>query len=223
MGVMGVAPSLERLRRVNRREAEIARNGGTVFMPLAAHAVPTLVEVAGEGWRTISQQDTGGNIDIRQLSAGATLYLPVDVPGALFSTGDGHYAQGDGESCGTAIEMAATLMARFEVLKGAARHGDLTAPSFFTPDVQTQDGALGYYGTTGRSVSTDDLVHLNDATLAARNAARAMIRLLGKEYDLTPEQAYCVLSIAGDLRLSAMVNMPYAAATMTVPKAIFEH
>lgn len=221
MGVMGIAPSLERLRRVIEREASVARGGAMVFTPIASHAVPALPDVANEGWRTIAPQDTGGNVDIRQLSKGATLYLPVDVPGALFSTGDGHFAQGDGESCGTAIEMAATLTARFELLKGAARERGDTAPSFFATNVQAQDDEQGYYGTTGRSVLADDVIQLNDATLASQNAVRAMIQLLGKEYDLTPEQAYCIISVAGDLRLSAMVNSPYAAATMTVPKAIF--
>ncbi|MFV3126736.1 acetamidase/formamidase family protein [Niveispirillum sp. KHB5.9] len=221
MGVMGLAPSLERLRRVNQAEARAARNGAMVFSPLANEAVPSLAAVAAEGWRTIAPQDTGGNIDIRQLSAGSTLYLPVDVPGALFSTGDGHYAQGDGESCGTAIEIAATLTARFELLKGAARDRGQTAPSYLAPHLHAQDEIQGYFATTGRSVAGDGAVHVNDATLAARNATREMIRILAKDYDLTPEQAYCAISVAGDLRLSVMVNPPYALASLAIPRSIF--
>ncbi len=98
MGVMGVAPSHELLQRIVAREAELLGRGGMVMPPDAAGAVPTTEAIAGKAIRTIAPHETGGNFDIKSLTAGATLYLPVQVPGALFSVGDAHFAQGDGES-----------------------------------------------------------------------------------------------------------------------------
>jgi formamidase len=94
--------------------------GGAVMMPDTEGAVPAQEPIASQAIRTIAPHETGGNLDIKQLVAGSTLYLPVYEKGALFSTGDAHFAQGDGESCGTAIESSAVLVARFEVLKGEA-------------------------------------------------------------------------------------------------------
>ena len=121
MGVMGVAPSHELLQRIVAREAELLGRGGMVMPPDAAGAVPTAEAIAGKAIRTIAPHETGGNFDIKSLTAGATLYLPVQVPGALFSVGDAHFAQGDGESCGTAVETSATFVARFDVLKARRR------------------------------------------------------------------------------------------------------
>ena len=70
---------------------------------------------------TLPPRENGGNFDVKQLTRGAKLLLPVFVEGALFSTGDAHFAQGDGESCGTAVETTGTLVARFDLLKGEAR------------------------------------------------------------------------------------------------------
>ena len=79
---------------------------------------------SGHGLRTVPPREGGGNTDIKQLSKGAHLLIPVDAPGGMFSTGDAHYAQGDCETCGTAIEMNATLRVRFSVHKAeAARNG----------------------------------------------------------------------------------------------------
>src|SRR5262249_57337429 len=89
--------------------------------PLAQGAVPATNPLASEGLRTIPPRETGGNFDIKQLTAGTTLLLPVDVPGALFSAGDSHFAQGDGESCGTAVEIAPTLTVRFGIRQRVAR------------------------------------------------------------------------------------------------------
>ncbi len=221
MGVMGLAPSRQRLLSVNRREAAAARAGALVFPPLAKRAVPALPTLANEAWRTVAAHAVGGNMDVRQLIAGATLHLPVDVPGALFSTGDAHFAQGDGESCGTAIETSATLLARFELLKGAAHARRQTAPSWFVPGPPRQDGVQGYFATTGLSVDVHDVIHAGDATLAARNATLAMIDMLGHDYGLSPEQAYCVVSVAGDLRISSIVNTPHALVSVVLPRAIF--
>jgi formamidase len=114
MGIMGVAPSHELLSRITAREAELASRGGNVALPDAADAVPTRETIATTALRTVPPRENGGNMDVKQLVAGSILYLPIYVPGALFSTGDAHFSQGDGETCGTAIETQATLVARFE-------------------------------------------------------------------------------------------------------------
>jgi len=221
MGVMGLAPSLERLRSVNRREALAGKAGALILPPTPSRAIPDDQDVANEGWRTVAAHETGGNLDIRQLVKGSSLYLPVDVDGALFSTGDAHFAQGDGESCGTAIETSATLVARFEVLPGAAASRNQSSPSWTSPGPQMQqDGSAGYIATTGLSVADGDVVHALDARLAARNAVLAMIDMLGHDYGLSPEQAYCLVSVAGDLRISSIVNVPHALVSVTLPRAV---
>src|SRR6202043_2791154 len=114
--------------------------GGMVLPPEPSAAVPAGEPIASSALRTIAPHENGGNLDIKQLIAGSTLYLPVYVPGALFSVGDTHFAQGDGESCGTAIETSSTLVARFALLKGEARRRRQIDPSF-TGDVPSQPSA----------------------------------------------------------------------------------
>jgi formamidase len=124
MGVIGVAPSAELRETLRAREAELADRGGMALPPDPAGAVPADPRLAAEGLQTIPPRETGGNLDIKQLSEGTTLLIPVWAEGALFSVGDAHFAQGDGEVCGTAIEMAATFSAELHLRKGeAARRG----------------------------------------------------------------------------------------------------
>ena len=120
MGIMGVAPSPEMLVQVTAREEDVVRQGGLALLPEPAGAVPSGGVVAETGLRTIPPRENGGTVDIRQLTAGTTVLIPVLVEGALFSVGDGHFAQGDGEVCGTAIETNSTLHARFGLRKGQA-------------------------------------------------------------------------------------------------------
>src|SRR5207247_9614651 len=108
----GVARSRERPEWFRRREEALLARGQAVADSLPESAVPP---EAANGLRTIPPRETGGNLDVRQLVAGSRLWLPVDVPGALFSIGDLHFAQGDGEVCGTAIEIAGAVTVRFEV------------------------------------------------------------------------------------------------------------
>ena len=182
MGVMGVAPSHELLQRIVAREAELLGRGGMVMPPDAAGAVPTAEAIAGKAIRTIAPHETGGNFDIKSLTAGATLYLPVQVPGALFSVGDAHFAQGDGESCGTAVETRATFLARFDVLKGEATRRRQHDPSYELPghahhNAPGVHGAFGvtpskgYYATTGMSLRGDGRAEVGGPH--ARRAQRA--------------------------------------------------
>ena len=104
MGISGVAPSTRKLKEWTEREQRALDGGGFVVPPNEAGAVPS-GRCGIEGLRTLPPRENGGNFDVKQLTKGAKLLLPVFVEGALFSTGDGHFAQGDGEVCVTAVEM----------------------------------------------------------------------------------------------------------------------
>ncbi|MTD52591.1 acetamidase/formamidase family protein [Amycolatopsis pithecellobii] len=223
LGTIGVAPSLERLRRANAREQIAADRGALVMKPMEAFARPEKPEIAREAWRTTAAHEVGGNMDIRQLVAGTTVYFPVDVPGALFSAGDAHFAQGDGETCGTAIEMSSTFTARFELLKGEATRRRQDNPTFAEPALpaRTIPATRGWFSTTALSVSDGEVFPL-DASVAARNALRAMVDALCVDRGYTREQAYLIASVAGDLKISSIVNVPHAQVSMSIPLDIFE-
>lgn len=222
MGVMGLAPDAVNLLRTTARERAAVAEGTVAFLPNPNGAVPADAAIANEAWRTVASHETGGNMDIRQLVAGSTLYLPVQVRGALFSTGDAHFAQGDGESCGTAVETSATVTCRFELLKGAAHEPSAQTPSYECPRSETpQIDTQGYFATTGLPITPDGKLSAFDATLAARNAMRAMIAKLMREYDYSAQQAYCIISIAGDLRMSSVVNAPHTLVSVLMPRSIF--
>lgn len=151
----------------------------------------------------------GGNMDIRDLRAGARLYLPVEVPGALFSLGDTHAAQGDGEVCGTAIESAMDVTMRFGLLKGA----HFAFPRFRTAGPVTRHiDQQGYDVTTGIA---------SDLLTAARDAVRGMIDHLGREYGLGPDDAYLLCSVCADLRISEVVDLPNHLVSFYFPRAVF--
>ncbi|MEJ2667024.1 MAG: acetamidase/formamidase family protein [Deinococcales bacterium] len=152
----------------------------------------------------------GGNMDVHDLTRGTVLYLPVEVPGALFSVGDTHAAQGDGEVCGTAIETAMRTRLRFELVKGA----NLPAPQFDAPRPQGRfaPAERGFYATTGVGP---------DLMAAARDAIRAMIDHLVAEYGLVTQLAYALCSVAVDLRISEVVDAPNWVVSAHLPKGIF--
>jgi acetamidase/formamidase len=149
-------------------------------------------------------------MDIRDLAAGTTLYLPVEVPGALFSLGDAHAAQGDGEVCGTAIETACTIAARIELVKDAA----LPGPRFTTPGPVTRhlDGA-GYEVTTGIGP---------DLMTAARDAVAAMVDLIAGSRQMAAIDAYLLCSVCGDLRISEIVDQPNWIVSFYFPRCVFD-
>jgi acetamidase/formamidase len=151
----------------------------------------------------------GGNLDIRDLAAGTTLYLPVEVAGALFSIGDTHAAQGDGEVCGTAIESPMTVALTLDLVKQAG----LSAPRFTTPGPVTRhlDGA-GYEATTGVGP---------DLYQGARAALANMIDLIVREHGLAAVDAYMLCSVCGDLRISEIVDAPNWVVAFYFPRAVF--
>ncbi len=152
----------------------------------------------------------GGNMDIRDVGVGTELYLPVEVAGALFSVGDTHAAQGDGEVCGTAIESPASLVARFELLKQA----NLPFPRFTTAGpVSRHLDAKGYEVTTGIGPNLME---------GARAAVSSMIDLLSQSHHLNPIDAYLLCSVCADLRISEIVDMPNWVVSLYFPRVVFE-
>jgi acetamidase/formamidase len=151
----------------------------------------------------------GGNMDIRDLTSGVTLYLPVEVDGALFSIGDTHAAQGDGEVCGTAIESQMNVEATIELVKDAR----LKTPRFTTSEPVTRhlDGA-GYEVTTGIGP---------DLMTGARESVMRMVDLLGAEHGLSAVDAYMLCSVCGDLRISEIVDQPNWVVSFYFPRIVF--
>jgi acetamidase/formamidase len=157
----------------------------------------------------VPPRNVGGNLDIRDLAAGTTLYLPVEVKGALFSIGDTHAAQGDGEVCGTAIESQMDVEATIEVVKGKR----LLSPRFTTPGPVTRHlDADGYEVTTGVGP---------DLMTAARESVARMVDLLADEHGMNPIDAYLLVSVCGDLRISEIVDMPNWVVSFYFPRIVF--
>jgi formamidase len=207
-GVIGVAPSAELLEELRSRERGIAERGGPVAPEAPEAAVPP---EASDGLRTIPPREIGGNLDVRGLVAGSRLYLPVHVPGALFSIGDLHFAQGDGEVCGTAIEIAGAATVRFAVEKAPARR--YRYPAYETPP---RPGRRSF-ATMG--IPVDDPM---DLTVAARAALLEMIDHLEAAYGFERPAAYALCSVAADLRISEVVDVPYPVVSAVLPLDIFD-
>ena len=152
----------------------------------------------------------GGNLDIRDLSAGSVLYLPVEVAGGLFSIGDTHAAQGDGEVCGTAIESQMDATVTLDLVKDAG----LKMPRFTTPGPVTRHlDEKGYEVTTGIG---EDLFE------GARAAVAQMVDLLSARYNMSPVDAYMLCSACGDLRISEIVDMPNWVMSFYFPRLVLE-
>jgi acetamidase/formamidase len=158
---------------------------------------------------TMPPRKNGGNMDVKQLTAGATLYLPVWVDGALFSVGDGHAAQGDGEVCVTAVEMMARVTLRFDLQRGRR----LAEPQLRTRGPLAPGTNRGpYFATTA---------HGPDLFAAAQRAIRYMIDHLVAARGLGREEAYIVASVAVDLKISEIVDAPNWIVSAFLPETIF--
>ncbi|MCD6290940.1 MAG: acetamidase/formamidase family protein [Anaerolineae bacterium] len=157
---------------------------------------------------TVAPTEHGGNLDTRGLVKGTVLYLPVWVPGALFSCGDCHAAQGDGEVCGTGIESPMTVTLRLGLVKGAS----ISEFRFETPSPLTKTDTQGYYVTTA---------HGPDLYKNAQQAIRYMVDYLSAEHGLTRPEAYALCSVAVDLKISEIVDAPNFIVSAYLPKSIF--
>jgi formamidase len=222
-GTFGVAPDASLRRAAAEREGELASRGGFALPPDPAGAVPVDEPIASEGLRTIPPRENAGNIDIKQTTPGVTMLIPAHVEGALVSTGDVHYAQGDCEACGTAIEIRSRVHVRFGVRKGeAARRGirdlQLIRDEYFAePELAAP---RRFFATTGICVRKDGRNESEDLTLAARNALLNMIDYLGTR-GFDRQQAYALCSCAVDLRVSQTVDVPNLIVTALLPLGIF--
>ena len=158
----------------------------------------------------IPPRNVGGNMDIRDIAEGTELYLPVEVAGAIFSVGDTHAAQGDGEVCGTAIESPIDVALKFELIKGA----NLRMPRFVTPGpVSRHLDSKGYEVTTGIGP---------DLMTGARMAVSEMVELLSRRYGYSPIDAYMLCSVCADLRISSIVDVPNWVVSFYFPRVVLE-
>jgi acetamidase/formamidase len=157
-------------------------------------------------FRTRPPGPFGGNIDVRELCAGARLYLPVLNPGALFSCGDGHAAQGDGEVCINGIECPLDAALRFQLHHGHS----LTAPL-----VESAEPLNSASSDAWIAIESDE-----DPLRAARNATSRMVDLLGRVWGFSDTNAYILCSVAMHLRLSQVVNEPMITVSAAIPKRI---
>src|SRR6185436_14955822 len=173
MGVSGVAPSAAQVKAWTVRENALMSRGGMVFPPDTTGAVPGRGPIASEGLRTLPPRENGGNFDVKQLTKGSKLRLPVAVEGGLFSTGDGHFAQGDGEVCVTAVEMGATAVVRFKIHKGLADRRKFAGPVFARETYFAEPRFAAperFLGVMGMPINAEGEIEAENLTLACRNA-----------------------------------------------------
>ncbi|SRR6056297_1754166 len=181
--------------------------GDLAEIPLAPFAGTVGVAPSAPGPHAIiPPRQVGGNMDVRDLVAGSKLYLPVEVAGAVFSIGDTHAAQGDGEVCGTAIESPMQVTLTLDVVKDAG----LRMPRIESP------GRIRPFGATQITTGIGPDLHQ-----AARDAVRGMIDLLTRRHALAAVDAYMLASVAGDLRISQIVDAPNWTVSFHMPDSIF--
>jgi len=162
---------------------------------------------------TTPPRANGGNMDNRHLIAGTTVYFPVFVEGALFSVGDTHAAQGDGEVCGTALESPMRVTATLDLIKDRP----LAMPRL---DCPPRPAVTAPASPRNRRVWITSGIgpDLHDA---ARASVRGMIDLLAQERGLPAIDAYMLCSVAGDLKISQIVDAPNWTVTFHMPQSIF--
>jgi formamidase len=240
-GVVTTMPGADLLQRVLEREQELAAAGGAVFSPDPDSAEPSSLcgiegTKSGECLRTIPPREFGGNMDIRYMRTGVTIYLPCLIDGCGLAIGDFHYAQGDGEVSGTAIEMDADITVTTRVIKDGQdlSHG----PHYSGPASLLAIPSQRFYATTGfplkekgeipvdiaylASAKVAELSNLSkDVNLAAQNALVAMIDYIVDEYGYDRTQAYMIASVAVDIRIGQLVDVPNVGATDILPMDIF--
>ena len=242
MGTIGVAPGPAEIETYFNREAELITAGGFVLPPQPLDALPGQVcgpmgSHSNRCLRTIPPRENGGNMDVKQMQVGTTLLLPCFVNGCLLSIGDVHYAQGDGEVSGTAIEMDATVTVKVEVRKGLG--AQVPQPHFFGGNQLKRITPKKFYATVGYPLKPKGLIppthaYLNgtkigpltnlseDVTLAARDALLQMVDWLATNKGLTREQAYTLASVAVDLRIANLVDTPNFAVSAILDLPVFD-
>ena len=240
-GVITTMPGNEQLADVLDREQHLADAGGAVFEPDPDSAQPSSLcgiegTHAGECLRTIPPREFGGNMDIRYMGEGVTIYLPCFIDGCGLAIGDFHYAQGDGEVSGTAIEMDADITVTTTVIKDGRNLGH--GPHYSGPSSLLSIPSSSFYATTGfplkdageippdiaylATAKVSELRNLSkDVNLAAQNALVSMIDYIVAEYGYDRTQAYMIASVAVDIRIGQLVDVPNVGATAILPLDIF--
>jgi formamidase len=241
-GSIGVLPGLPEVHAWKAREADLALAGGVVLGPSTGGALPAAI--CGEGGshkddclRTIPPRENGGNMDVQQMQIGTKIIFPCFIDGCGLFTGDVHYAQGDGEVSGTAIEMGAINVLRTKILKGQGWVMDM--PVTVGDDQIIDMEPSRYYQTVGiplkgKGVALPAHGYLNsekitnldnlseDLTAAARHALTQMIDYIVREHGLTREQAYILCSVAVDLRVGQVVDVPNFIVTAVLNLNVFD-
>jgi acetamidase/formamidase len=186
-------------------DGEVSRSLAPAVVPLRPFCGIMGVAPAEYGeFRTRPPGVFGGNMDVRELSTGATLYLPVQQPGALFSCGDAHAAQGDGEVCINGIECPADVTLRFQLHKGQTLRGPMV-------EAAAVPSAGGSWVVVESST---------DALEAARGATDRMVDLLVSRWGFEPVHAYLLCSVAMNLHLSQVVNEPIITVSASLLKSV---
>lgn len=189
-------------------ENEITRSLAPATVTLRPFCGVMGVAPAEEGeFQTRPPGPFGGNMDVRELCAGATLYLPVFAPGALFSTGDAHAAQGDGEVCINGIECPVDATLRFRLHKNQSLSAPLIESAPHLPQHALDEAWIVVESA-------------NDAVAAARAATNRMIDLLISRWGFRDVHAYLLCSVALHLRLSQVVNEPMFTVSASIAKRI---
>lgn len=220
LGIVGVAPSQARRREYAAREADLARRGGDVLEPSPVTAVPRGGLVASEGLRTVPPRENGGNLDAKYLRAGSTLLLQAQVEGALVSLGDTHFAQGHGEVCSQAIEMAATVEFTCRIRRPDDGRWRPPLPVIIAAPAPGPAGRR--IVTTGLPVDSAGTNHQMDLNVAALSALRQMQAYLIDERGYTAEQAYVISSVAVDLEILEIVNKANVLVGAALDLSIFD-
>ncbi len=242
MGSVGVMPGAPEVAAWKAREGALAAAGGIALMPQPTGAQPAAVcgpegSDAVDCLRTIPPRENGGNMDVQQMQVGTTLLLPCYVDGCGVFIGDVHFAQGDGEVSGTAIEIGAKVTIRTEIRSGAGAH--ITGPQFEGGAQLKTIAPSEFYATVGFPLKNKgeippflayldggqiaDLENLNeDLTLAARAALIELIAYIQREHGLSREQAYILTSVAADLVVGQVVDLPNYAVSAILDLSVFE-
>ena len=232
-GLMGTAPSAALLARWNAREQALIDTDPNRVPPLALPPEPEFAvlgslpeseyaRVAAEAARTAPPRENGGNQDIKNLSKGTRVFYPVFVDGANLSMGDLHFSQGDGEItfCG-AIEMGGFIDLHVDLIKGGMETYGVSENAIFLPG--TVDPRFSeWIAFSGTSVTLDGEQRYLDSHLSYQRACLHAIDYLTK-FGYSPEQAYLILGAAPiEGRLSGVVDIPNACATVYIPTSIFD-
>jgi formamidase len=242
MGTVGVLPGRPELENWLKREKALADAGGAALTPQPIDALPadlcgTNGTAKNECVRTVPPRENGGNLDTKETVVGTTLLFPCFVDGCGLFAGDVHFAQGGGEVCGTAIEMGAKVTLKAQVMQGM---GSLLTTMHFEGGSQLKNLAPGsFYAVSGLPLKPEGelpvfdtylggqkitpLANLSeDVSLAARNATLNMIDFLVKSKGLTREQAYVLTSVAVDLDIAQLVDIPNLGVTAFLNRDVFK-